>query len=170
MGFFPQEGSGRGTTNGMYKGVTLFKCQNDFGVFVSLEKLRLCEDQTETKSEGKTDTKEVNGTDESNSGMFTKVKKLAEGLSNLVLGEQQRENSLDMQKKSAEQALDAGHQLDDRVWVYVGDKLCAGSIRYIGRIPGGKEILVGIELVGTSLEIYILFICNDTVYTSNLWN
>lgn len=115
----------------------------------------------ETKSESKTDTKEVNGTDESNSGIFTKVKKLAEGLSNLVLGEQPHENSLDMQKKSAEQALDAGHQMDDRVWVYVGDKLCAGFIRYIGRIPGGKEILVGIELVGTSLEIY-------TIYQHNL--
>ena len=65
----------------------MFRCQNDFGVLVSLEKLRLCEDQTETKSESKTDTKEINVADESNRGAFTKVKKFAEGFSNLALGE-----------------------------------------------------------------------------------
>ncbi|CAB3986438.1 ubiquitin carboxyl-terminal hydrolase CYLD-like [Paramuricea clavata] len=138
------EGVGRGTTNGMYKGVRFFRCQTDFGIFVSLEKLRLCEDQMETKSESKTDTKEANGTEESNSGVLIKVKRFAEDLSNFVLGEQpQEENFYSSEKQNKN---NAGYEINDRVWTYVNDKLYGGCIKYIGRVPGGRETYAGIRL------------------------
>jgi hypothetical protein len=156
---FHQEGTGRGPTNGTYRGERLFKCPTDFGIFVSLEKLRICEEQTETKSEiksetkseSKTDTKEVNGTDESNSGVFTKVKKFAEGLSNFVLGEQSHEENSQFYSSEKQDKDNAGHEIDGRAWVYINDKLYGGRIKYIGRIPGGKETCAGIRLVGISI-------------------
>ncbi len=122
---FPfQEGRGRGTTDGLFRGQRYFLCDSKCGIFVPLEKLRLCETTEE--------------------GMLTKVKNIiVEGISSLISPEEtDQENSLEKQKNTA------GHQVGDRVWVYVNDKLCGGFIRYIGRVPGGKDILVGIELVG----------------------
>ena len=89
--------------------------------------------------------------------MLTKVKnKIVEGISSLISpGEQPVQgNSLEKQMNTA------GHQVGNRVWVYIVDKLCGGFIRYIGRIPGGKDILVGIELVGILSELRTIFIYN----------
>ncbi len=123
---FPfQEGRGRGTTDGLFRGQRYFLCDSECGIFVPLEKLRLCEATEED--------------------MLTKVKnKIVEGISSLISpGEQpDQENSLEKQKNTA------GHQVGDRVWVYINDKLCGGFIRYIGRISGGRGLHVGIELVG----------------------
>ena len=122
---FPfQKGRGRGTTDGIFRGQRYFLCDSECGIFVSLEKLRLCETTKES--------------------MLVKVKnKSVEGISSLIAPEEtDQENSLEKQKNTA------GHQVGDRVWVYVNDKFCGGFIRYIGRVPGGKDILVGIELVG----------------------
>lgn len=87
--------------------------------------------------------------------MLVKFKnKIVEGITSLIApGEQQdQENSLEKKINSA------GHQEGDRVWVYVEDKLCAGCIRYIGRVPGGKETYAGIELVS-------LLYLNFTLYS-----
>ena len=121
-----QEGRGRGTTDGLFRTQRYFQCDTECGIFVSLEKLRL-----------------YDGTDEN---MFVKFKnRIVGGITSLIMpGEQpDQENSLGKKTNSA------GHQEGDRVWMYVEDKLCAGYIRYIGRVPGGKETYAGIELVGT---------------------
>ena len=122
---FPfQKGRGRGTTDGLFRGKRYFQCDPECGIFVSLEKLRLCETTEE--------------------GMLTKVKnKIIESISSLISPEQP-----DQENSSEEQKNTAGHQVGDRVWVYVGEKLCGGFIRYIGRVPGGRGLHVGIELVG----------------------
>ena len=108
--------------------------------------MKLCDKNKETKNESKTNTKEINGDDGSNDSVLTKVKKFAEGVSNFVLGDQsQEEKSLEKQdiKNCTE------HNMDDRVWVYINDKLYGGYIKYIGRVPGGTETLAGIRLVST---------------------
>ncbi|CAB3988895.1 ubiquitin carboxyl-terminal hydrolase CYLD isoform X3, partial [Paramuricea clavata] len=115
-------------------------------ILASLYQLRLCEDQIETKNESKTDTKEVNITDESNSGVFTKVKKFAEGLSNFVLLEQSQEENLQFYPSEKQDKNNAGHEIDDKVWIYINDKLYGGHIKYIGQIPGGRETYAGIRL------------------------
>lgn len=141
--------AGRGTTNGLYRGETFFKCQTDCGVFVSLDKLRPYSDKMETKNEHKTDKKEVNAADEGSGGIITKFKKLAGDVTNYVLGDE--DSSSEKQKKSNQSSVNKyGHQIDDRVWIFINDKLLAGRVRYIGRPPGGKETLAGIELVSTT--------------------
>ena len=76
--------------------------------------------------------------------LLAKVKhKIVEGfsnLSNMVL--------------PAEQL--SGHKLEDRVWVFIDDKLCGGYLKYIGRVPGGGgETLAGIHMVGI-MEDYLV--------------
>lgn len=131
-----QEGRGRGTTDGVFKGQRHFKCDPNCGLFVALEKLRPYE---ETKDEKETGDENI----------LTKVKhKLAEGwsnLSNLVSpSEQPNEENFSKQEDKT-----TGHKLDDRVWVYIDEKLCRGVLKYIGRVPGGGgETFAGIYMVG----------------------
>lgn len=41
---FTEEGCGQGFTDGVYQGKQLFQCDEDWGVFVALNKLELMED------------------------------------------------------------------------------------------------------------------------------
>jgi hypothetical protein len=130
-----QEGTGRGTTNGLFKGKRYFKCDSECGVFVSLEKLRLCD-----------------ATDES---LFVKVKnKIVEGISNVFMSPVEQANEETVSEKQDKRVVYKEH---DRVWVFINDKPCAGNIRYIGRVPGYDEIFAGIEMVST---VYFEMICH----------
>ena len=126
----------------MFRGTRYFKCDPECGVFVSLEKLRL-----------------YDGTDEN---VITKFKnKIVESITSLITPGEPPEQENGTEKKTNSGGLQQG----DRVWVYVDDKLCGGHIRYIGRVPGGKETLAGIELVGIlglNFISYInVFTCED---------
>ena len=130
-----QEGRGRGTTDGLFKSQRHFKCDPNCGLFVALEKLRPYEEKKDEK-----ETADEN--------LLTKVKhKIVEGfsnLSNMVLQAEQpnEENCSKLEDKAT------GHKVEDRVWVYIGDKLCGGYLKYIGRVPGGRgETLAGIYMV-----------------------
>ena len=39
------------------------------------------------------------------------------------------------------------HRVEDPVWVFINDKPQRGVIRFIGRVPGGQDIMAGIEMV-----------------------
>ena len=129
-----QEGTSRGTTNGLFKGKRYFRCDSECGVFASLEKLRLCD-----------------ATDES---LFVKVKnKIVEDFPNLISPvEQPNEETV-----SEKQDKSVVYKEHDRVWVFINDKPCVGFIRYIGRVPACDGIIAGIEMVST---VYFEMICH----------
>ncbi|XP_028410189.1 ubiquitin carboxyl-terminal hydrolase CYLD-like [Dendronephthya gigantea] len=141
------EGRGRGTTNGYFKAQRFFMCDNDCGIFVSLEKLRLCEDKKDMNaSEDKKDMnasedkKDINASDDN---LLIRMKnKVVEGFTNIFpMGELSDEKSLAIQDSYM------GHKPGDIVWVFINDKKPhPGIIRYIGRVPGEDGIYAGIEM------------------------
>lgn len=50
--FFQEEGRGQGFTEGSYQGRQLFRCEDECGVFVALDKLELWEDDEDKHSSG----------------------------------------------------------------------------------------------------------------------
>ena len=52
----------------------------------------------------------------------------------------------------------SNHQVKDRVWVYIEEKPKCGTIRYIGRAPGGDMFYAGVELV-IKMNIISLVYC-----------
>jgi hypothetical protein len=106
--------------------------------------LKLCDNQGETKNKSKSDT---SGADDTSNGVLTKFRKLTEGVSNFLLGEQPQEhNSLGKQEFKN----NTDHKMDDRVWAFINDKLYGGYLKYIGRVPGDAVLYAGIQLVSTS--------------------
>ena len=139
-----QDGRGKGTTDGHFKGQRYFKCDPNCGLFVALDKLRPFEEKKGEKETG-------------DENLLTKFKhKIVEGfsnLSNMVLPAEQanEENCSKLEDKTT------GHKLEDRVWVYIDDGLCGGYLKYIGRVPGGGgETFAGIYMVGIIMTRFLV--------------